>query len=442
MRFKSEKRPFKLFLIPIAVALITFSFSSHFPQANQVEKIVLDNGLTLLIKENHTSNIVALEAFVRGGVRAEPEGKAGLAELTQRMLLKGTENRTEEEIFTRVESVGAKLFQKTWPDFGAVYLLSRKATMDEVLPVWRDVLLNPSFPASALGSTKGHILDEIEASRDDKFEEVYRKFRATLYGDKAYGKPMLGYKDTVKSLSKEDLIDFYESYYIPDNMVITAVGDFEAEEMSQRLRDYFAQLEVGKGAQKSKDGKDRIELTENKEVSLRRETRVAWSILGYPAPPLSSPDYPKLKLLYTVLGRGMSSRLFEKLRKEKGLVYSTGSFYPSRLGTSHFVNYAVSAPGQAEKAKEAILQVIREIEEGGITEEEMSRGKNYLKGQFLMEHETVQQQAWRLGWYETMGVGYEMDERYPKLIEQVTVQDLKEVIREYFDHYIWATLKP
>ena len=440
MLLQTRRKPLKLFLLAFGVALIAFSTFSYFPQADQVEEIVLDNGLTLLLKENHTSSIVALEAFVGGGIQAEPEGKAGLAELTQRMLLKGTKNRTEAEIFQQVEGVGARLFQKTWPDFGVVYLLSRKATLDEVLPVWKDVLLYPSFPESSLESTKKHVLDEIEAGRDDKFNEIYRKFKATLYGNKGYGKPMLGYSDTVKSLSREDLMGFYESYYVPNNMVISAVGDFATEEMAKKLRNHFAQLEKGKIPEKANPAQ--VKLEENEEVTIQRNARVAWSILGYPAPPLSSPDYPKLKLLYTVLGRGMSSRLFEKLRKEKGLVYSTGSIYPSRMNTSNFVNYAVSAPSRAESAKEAVLKVIQEIQEDGVTEKELERGKNYLKGRFLMEHETVQQQAWRLGWYETLGVGYEMDDRYPKLVEGVTTEDLKEVAQDHFDHYVWASLKP
>ena len=440
MLFQTRRKTLKLFLLAFGVALIAFSAFSYLPQAEQAEKIVLDNGLTILLKENHTSSIVALEAFVGGGVRAEPKGKAGLAELTQRMLLKGTENRTEGEIFRKVEGVGARLFQKTWPDFGVVYLLSRQATLDEVLPVWKDVLLQPSFPESSLESTKKHVLDEIKASQDDKFNEIYRKFKATLYGDRGYGKPMLGYSDTVESLSREDLTSFYENYYVPNNMVISAVGDFETEEMARTLRSHFGKLEGGEIPEKEDWAE--VKLEENKEVSLQRNARAAWSILGYPAPPLSSPDYPKLKLLYTVLGRGMSSRLFEKLRKEKGLVYSTGSIYPSRMNTSNFVNYAVSAPSRAESAKEAILKVIQEIQEEGVTEKELERGKNYLKGRFLMEHETVQQQAWRLGWYETLGVGYEMDNRYPKLVEGVTTEDLKEVAQEHFDHYIWASLKP
>lgn len=419
---------YELVLIPESVAPTTD------------ELVTLPNGLKLILREDASAETVALQAFVGTGARAEPPELAGIAELTSRLLLRGTTTRSEEEIFTEIENLGAQLSQDVLADMAHVTLVAPAETLQRALPIYLDVLLNPAFAPDEVERAKTDFIREIRAQADQNFSVIYNNFQSALYGAHPYGR--IPTPESVSRITRDDVVQFYRKYYVPNNMTIVAVGAFDRALLEALVRAKLQELPKGAEELPLKPQPISLALTENKRVAATKRSNLSWLILGYPAPPVSSPDYPAMKLLNAILGGGMSSRLFSELRDKRGLAYSTGSFYPSRAEDSHLVTYIIALPENAETAQQGILETIKDIQENGVPEDELERAKSYVIGNYRIDHETAERRAWYLGWYETLGVGYQMDAQYPELIQAVTSDDIKRVAQKYLQNYVLSVLGP
>jgi zinc protease len=404
------------------------------------ELITLPNGLKLILREDPKAETVALQAFVGTGARAEPPGFAGIAELTSRLLLRGTTTRSEEEIFTKLEDLGAQLSQDILADMAYVTLVAPKETFERALAIYLDVLLNPAFAPDEVERAKTEFIREIRAQADQNFSIIYENFQKALYGDHPYGR--FPTPESVARIAREDIVQFYKKYYVPNNMTLVAVGAFDRALVEALLRAKLQELPKGAEDLPLKPQPIALALTENKRVEATKRSNLTWLIVGYPAPPVASPDYPAMKVLNAILGGGMSSRLFSELRDKRALAYSTGSFYPSRAEESHLVTYIIALPDNAEAARQGILEIIKEIQERGVPQEELERAKSYVIGNYRIEHETTERRAWYLGWYETLGVGYQMDAHYPQLIQAVTAEDIQRVAQKYLQQYVLSLVGP
>ena len=404
------------------------------------ELVTLPNGLKLILREDPTAETVALQAFVGTGARAEPADLAGIAELTSRLLLRGTTTRSEEEIFTELEDLGAQLSQDILADMAYVTLVAPKETLDRALPIYLDVLLNPAFAPDEVERAKTEFIREIRAQADQNFSIIYENFQKALYGDHPYGR--FPTPEGVARISRDDIVQFYKKYYVPNNMTLVAVGAFDRALLEALLRAKLQELPKGAEDLPLTPQPIALKLTEPKRVEATKRSNLTWLILGYAAPPVASPDYPAMKVLNAIIGGGMSSRLFSELRDKRGLAYSTGSFYPSRAEESHLVTYIIALPDNAATAQQGILEIIKDIQEYGVSQEELGRAKSYVIGNYRIDHETTARRAWYLGWYETLGVGSQMDARYPELIQAVTVEDIQRVAQKYLQNYVLSVLGP
>jgi zinc protease len=404
------------------------------------ELVTLPNGLKLIVREDPQAETVALQAFVGTGARAEPAELAGIAELTSRLLLRGTTSRSEEEIFTQIENAGAQLSQDVLADMAHVTLVAPKETLDQVLSLYLDVLLNPAFAPDEVERAKTEFIREIRAQADQNFSVIYNNFQSALYGAHPYGR--FPTPEGIARITRDDIVQFYKKYYVPNNMTIVAVGAFDRALLEALLRAKLQELPTGSEDLPLKPQPISLALTENKRVEATKRSNLTWLIVGYPAPPVASPDYPAMKLLNAILGGGMSSRLFSELRDKRGLAYSTGSFYPSRAEESHLVTYIIALPDNAATAQQGIGEIIKDIQEHGVPQDELERAKSYVIGNYRIDHETTERRAWYLGWYETLGVGYQMDAKYPELIQAVTSDDIKRVAQKYLQHSVLSVLGP
>ncbi|MFQ5795620.1 MAG: M16 family metallopeptidase [Candidatus Bipolaricaulia bacterium] len=414
--------------------------------ASAQEKHTLSNGLRVILKQNPTSPVIAIQTFVRTGVLLEPPEQLGISDLTQRLLLKGTETKTEDEIFEGIENLGVRIGTGLLPDMTNLSLQATRETLDEALPIYIDVLLHPSFPEREVDRVKDQMIRELQAQQDNFFTVIWDNLRQGLYGDFPYA--LTPTEETVRNISRETVVRFYRDHYVPNNMVVVATGDFEAEAMLKRLQQAFGELEPGELPLRARVAdvliRDLPPLSpkENVEISVERESQVAWMMLGYLGPTVADPDYPAMKLLNTVLGEGLSSRLFVELREKRPLAYQVGSFFPSRMANSHFLTYIITPAEAVDQARDGILAVLDEVRQSGVTAEDLDRSKNFLAGNYVMAHETTERQAWYLGWWEMLGAGFEMDQLYPERIRTLNSEDLQEAAKRYFDHYVVSILKP
>lgn len=407
----------------------------------ELRKVTLENGLVVLTKSSEANDIVAVEVLLRMGPLYEKDDEAGLSEVTQRLLLKGTESRTAEELAEEIESLGAKLSSGAFREYGYISLLATKDRWNEALELLFDVMLHPAFPEDEVENEKQMALKRIKARRDRLLTRAMDLMREAFYGPHPYHKPVFGYPETVSKFSREEVVGWYRKFYIPNNMVIAAVGNFPSEKFLEEVEDNLADLPEGPLPEHAPGQVPRLE--QSLETLEPRESMTVWAAFGYPAPPVSARDFAALEVLDAVLGGAMDSRLFASVRDGKGLAYQIGSSYVAMEGPSLFLIYLGTRPEQFEEAKEVVLEEVGRMAEEPVQEEELEAAKTYIKGTFLMSQERNVDQASLLARYELAGLGYRFVEVYPELIDAVTAEDVLRAARTYLSGpYVLGAVVP
>ncbi len=391
----------------------------------------MDNGLTVIMEENHLVDIVALEVFQRGGVLYEEEENAGITRLLARSLDKGTKYRDAAEIAAAFDDLGAALSVQLLPDMTCVSLRAPGETFLSALAILAEILIEPVFPQKEIERERALLIEDIRRSRDEPFVALYDSFRETFYRDHPYRLAESGGEEAVSTLTREDLVDFYRRHWVGENTVISLVGNFETELMREKLTEYFS-------AMSEVSAPEFLSLPEKPPSQIQRVAEdvamhSSWLMVGYPAPPADHPDYAAMRVINALLGHGGSSRLFLEVRGRRGLAYSAFSFYPTRMHPSHLASYAVVEPGKEEEALRAMQKVIEGLKEELVKEGEIARARNIVIGEHLLAQETRAGRAWRLGWMETMSRGYDYVDTLADEAEDVDAQVIQRVAREYFN---------
>ncbi len=404
--------------------------------------LTLDNGLRLILREDPTTNVVAFQTFVGTGTAVETAVQAGISSFTNTLLLRGTDSRSEEEIFSVIENLGASLSQSQLPDMANIALVATADTWPEALPVYLEVLTRPAFAPAEFERLQRETLRQIEAQVDDDWATVYAQLLRNLYGDDGYGHPNLGTMEAMSALTQADVEAFYARYYVPANMLITVVGNMDAELMAARLGTSLGQLDTDETPAVATVSR-LLERAEPLTVTTERAgTGITWLAIGFPGPSIADPDYAAMKVLNSIIGSGSSSRMYTIIRDQQGLAYSTGSFFPSRAGQSHLAVYAIVVPAAREAVVDDIRALLQDIRDNGITAEELALAIRREVGNFILGHETAADRAFDLGWYAMLGAGPDVATDYPARVRAVTVEDVQRVAVAYLDSYVVSVLQP
>lgn len=406
-----------------------------------IVKQVFDNGLILVIKPNPANEVVSVQALIRMGGIYEPQSKRGLSKLMQQVLLKGTTTRGAKEIVLATESVGASIDAGLADSgYGSVSLKTTLAGFEQSLPVFLDILKNPAFPSQEFAKEKQLMLQQLTAMNDHPATTAYLNFRSLFYGDYPVGMKPEEIAKMVGLLTRDDLVAWYQKTYIPNNIVISIVGNVDPERMSKIFQDAFGgwpkgkELAITTAAMPSSD--------QDRQITKTRDSQALCMILGYPAPDIFSGDYPVMAVINYVLGGDMGSRLFVELRDKKGLAYNVSTeYYPSNY-PSNIYAFMATAPQNYAAARAGIVLEFQRLTTELVPPEELKSAKQALKGNFLMGHETNASQGRYLGSFELLGLGYQYDQAYPGLIDNVTAEDIQRVARKYFSHYVLSVLTP
>jgi zinc protease len=413
--------------------------SSSLVKAKVIKK-VFTNGLVLLIKPNSANEVVAVSVFTRMGSLYETREQAGISVLTHRVITRGTWARDSKEIALETESVGATIKAGAGFDYGIMTLTTTLVGLEKGLNVLLDEIQNPVFPVDQFEKERQIILDQI-ASRDDQpSDTAFITFMEAFYKDHPYGMLPMGSAEVVGKLTREDLYAWYKRVYLPNNMVISVVGKVDPVKITKLFQDTLGKLP--KGQIPARVTVDLSVREKNIQTFKQRTSEAVFMVLGYPAPDLMGKDAPAMEVLNGILGGGMSSRLFIELRDKKGLAYSISSDYQKMLGPSCIYCFMATAPENLPAARDGIVAEFEKLSKEAVGDKELLAAKRYLKGSFLMGHETNLDQANILGQNELFGLGYEYDERYPKLIDKVTAKDLQRVAGLYFKNYVLGGVSP
>ena len=393
------------------------------------DRLVLSNGIVVLVTENPTVDIIAARCFFAGGERVQTASKSGLTHLAASLMTRGTERYSSLEIAEQVESIGASLGTECSSDYFLLSLKTISSDFHDMLMLGSEILRSPSYPDSEIDLERRLTIQAIRSQQERPFTIAYDCLQHLMYGDHPYGFSSLGTEATVSQLTRNDLVNFHQTYLRPDQMVVSIAGKISSEQALSLVSEAF-------GDWKSPNQPPVISTPTPQFqpllVTNEQDTQQAIVMIGYPAPSVSSPDYAALKMISTYLGNGLSSRLFVELREKRGLAYEVSAFYPTRLEASQFVAYMGTASQNTGTALEGLRHECERLATVTITEDELAICKSKLLGQYALGKQTNGQIAQVYGWYEVMGLGLEFDRQFVETIESVTRSDVQNAAQKYF----------
>jgi predicted Zn-dependent peptidase len=353
-------------------------------EARDIHRAVLPNGLTVLSEEMPHIRSVSIGIWMKTGSRDEAPESNGISHFVEHMVFKGTTTRSAQEIARQVDSIGGNMDAFT----GKEIICFNIKVLDEHLPVAIDILsdlvMNPIFDHKDILREKGVILEEIKMDEDNPDYLVHEIFTQNFWRDHPLGKPILGTKETVRSFEQQKLVDFYRRRFAPNNMIISAAGNLNHTAFAELIRERFAGLKaVPNGFHEPAPAVTPRIITRNKK-SLEQ----VQLCMGVPSHPISHEKRFVSYVLNTVLGGGMSSRLFQKIREEQGLVYSIYSDLSPYRDTGCMIVGAGTSLESTRSVVDSILAEFRELKSKPILAEELRRAKDQLKGSLMLSLES------------------------------------------------------
>ena len=403
----------------------------------------LQNGLKVLVKKASSNEIVAIDFFIGSGSAAENREEAGLTSLTSRLLFKGTKDKNFAQIAEGFDSLGGIWGLSVERDFSEIHLVVTRKYWKEGLRLFAEVLTSPVFPVEEVQKEKKLISQEIQSLEDSPFEFAYCAFNKNIYGSHPYGKPTFGFLDTVSRFSRNDVLEQYKRCFCSQNALIVFVGNLDAREVIKLVKKNFRSLPSGSFGRSAFSSQTFQSLGE-REVIKKSGLKQSMMFLGFRVPGVQNEDYPALKAVSALLGGGMSSRMFENIRDKKGIGYALGSFYPTRVDSSTFVFYLGVQPERAKEGEVAFWEEIKKIQTEVVSKDELQKIKNYLTGNFYLAQQRNRNQAYYLGWFETIGLGHDFGDVYLKNIAELKPLEIKETAKKYFrdDNSVFLILSP
>jgi predicted Zn-dependent peptidase len=394
-----------------------------------IETAKLGNGLRIVTETMPSVRSVSLGIWIGTGSRVERGAENGLSHFIEHMVFKGTENRSAEDIARAVDSIGGGL-----DAFTSKELVSfNTKVLDEHLPIALDVLsdmvLNPLFREDDIEKEKGVILEEIKSEADQPEFVLHEMFISNFWKGHGLGKPILGTRETVKQYTPDMLHDFYNRNYSPKNILITAAGSLNHERLVSLVRDRFADLRERGVLPVSEVPVSYAPIVLKNKESLE-QVHIA---LGVPAYPLAHERRFPLYILNTVLGGGMSSRLFQNIRERLGLVYAVYSELNLFSDTGCLSIYAGTGIDSARQVVTSIMEEIVDLKNNLIGDEELRRAKDHLKGSLMLSLESTSSRMSNLARQELYFPRFLSFDEMLESIEAVTRDQVQQIAQEFFD---------
>ena len=345
-----------------------------------LRRTVLPNGLIVLTERMDHLRSVAMGVWVKSGSRCESAEDNGISHFVEHMLFKGTRSRSAQRIAREMDSIGGNLDAFTSKETICFNVKSLSDHVPIALDVLTDMVLNPIFAPPDIERERGVILEEIKIDEDNPDVLVHELFTQSFWRGHPLGKPILGTTETVGRLGQRNLFDYHKHRFHGGNMIFSAAGNLDHDKFVAAVADKFCPLTVGEPLHElsAPEPSARIILRNKKALE---QVQIC---LGVPAPPITDENRYATLILNTVLGGGMSSRLFQTIREERGLAYSVYSDLSPYRDTGNLCVYAGTSASKALEVVDLILAEFRNLKEVPVGEEELTRAKDQLKGNILL----------------------------------------------------------
>jgi len=404
-----------------------------------VTRHVLPNGLTVVVREDPTVGVMAAALHVRAGSLFETTDTAGITNFLQRVMLRGTQRYSAVALTEAIEDLGGTLDAAGDVEYGEVNGTALARNWEPLLRLLAEVALRPTLPAVEVERERRLILSAIQSRGDTPFQRAFDSVLNDLYGPHPYAWPSVGRRESVERISGDMLRAHYGAVYRPDRMVLAVSGHVPAAKVVRAAERLFKDLPAA--AAMPRPGAAEATARGGRRL-VERPVQQAQVLVGYLGPSLLQPDYAAARVLATVLGGGMSGRLFRELREQRGLAYSVGMLGSCRTGPSFLVSYLGTAPPNAEAAETGMLGEIDRVRGEPVTERELARAKAYLLGNLAMDRRTNARHTWYMAFFEVIGAGWDFPERYARAVEAVTPDDVARVARRYLTQPTVIVLQP
>ncbi|MBI5888562.1 MAG: insulinase family protein [Deltaproteobacteria bacterium] len=392
-------------------------------------KTKLPNGLTVIIEENPSAPVVAIETWVRVGSADETEAEAGLSHVFEHMLFKGTSKRKVGEIAGVIESLGGGINAFTSYDNTVYHLTVPSRHFLTGLDVMSDALRNSSFDPAELARELQVVLEELRMNEDSPGRSLYKNLFDAAYQAHPYKRPVIGYEKVILGLTREEILAFFKRWYVPNNMTLVVAGDVDRDSALAAIKEAFKEFKSGPDQHRKRP----VEPPQNgvKTRIITQDVIEPHLGIAYHIPELKNADTYAIDVAAGILGDGASSRLYADLRARKALVHSISAYAmtPKEPGL-FFITATLDAKNIAEAAPR-ILYAVKRLGITGPSPDELEKVKTNLESSFIYGRETMEGIADKLGYYETISGDMNYERKYIENIRKVTTEDVARVVNKY-----------
>lgn len=393
------------------------------------KKHVLENGLTIIGEEIPYVKSISLGIWINAGSRIEDEEISGISHFIEHMLFKGTKNRTSKQIASEIDNLGGQINAFTSKECTCYYVKLLDSHIDIGIDILSDMILNSKFNEDDLDKERSVIIEELKMYEDSPEDLAYDLLTENIYKNDPLGMNIIGTEESLKKLNREKLLDYFNKYYLPNNSVIAISGNFNFNEIINKIEEKFkgwkkksVNIDIKKAEFKS------CFLTKNKDIE---QVNLAMSLEAVPLE--NDEEVYALAVINTVFGGSISSRLFQKIREEKGLVYSIYSSQSLYRKCGELGIFASMSNEHLEEVYESIIEEIKIMKKDYLTEQEIKESKEQLKGSYILGLESTSSRMMSIGRSLLLNNKVESTDDILKSIDNVDRETVKKVIDKIFN---------
>ncbi len=393
------------------------------------KKHQMKNKIRIVTEEIPYVNSVSVGIWVNAGSRNEEDINNGVSHFIEHMLFKGTKKRTAKEIANSIDKIGGQLNAFTSKESTCFYAKVLDSHFDIALDVLADMFLHSNFAKEEIEKEKGVIMEEINMYEDSPEDLVHDLFSQGVWSDNSLGMSILGTEESLNILDRERITDYFYKNYIPENIVISVVGNIKHDIIINKVEKYFGDLT----GTKNRSSNIEVPVFSPIKTTRNKDTEQIHLCLGFDGMENQNELFYPMLTMNNIFGGAMSSRLFQKIREDKGLAYSVFSYPSSYLDCGLFSIYAGMKTTQLKNVTEIIMQEIHEIMDKGLTEEELFDSKEQMKGSYTLGLESTSGRMISIGKSELMNNKIQTPSEVLEKIDKVDMDSVNRAIKQVFN---------
>ena len=406
----------------------------------------LPNNINLIINHNSLNDIVAMQIYAKGGNFLEE--KYGVGTIVATAMTKGTQKYSTLDLSQIMEQNGIKIMPAQGSDSFSISVKTTKNDMPLMFELLNEIVNNASMESQEIERIKTEKIYAIQKNRDIPSSLAFEEFKTAIWGDTPYGRTGKVLEQTIPSIKREDVLEFYKNIFCPENLIISINGNVNDTEIINEIAHIFSEKPNCKNKKFEYSDHANIfkPISQSQTVKITKDSEAAWVIIGWLVDGINEKDkrdIAALQVIDSILGSGMSSRLFNNLRGEQGLAYQVSSTYLPNINQGLFAVYIGTNPKSAQHSNQELLKQVNILKKEFVSEKELQEAKDKILGNFILSQETNMEKASTLGWFELSGRGINYLKEYPELIKSITATDIIRVANKYFtDNTVTVIVAP